>query len=297
MAKLHAFRIWRATCALTRALACASFLAFVPTAFAAEEPPVADKLPVTDAYHGVAVVDDYRWLEDGDDPQVRAWSQAENAYARSILDGLPGREAIAQRVAEIMSAETVSYYGVAHRGGKFFAMKHQPPKQQPFLVVSDSLDDLSSERALVDPNVIDKSGGAAIVWFKPSLDGKLVAVCMARAGDEVGDVAVFDSATGDTVGELIPRVNTGTAGGDLAWAPDGSGFYYTRHPRGGERPPEDMNFYQQVYFHKLGTPTAGDRYELGKDSPRIAETELKVDERTRRVHPPKQKRDRGELAH
>ncbi|HEX6961398.1 MAG TPA: alpha/beta fold hydrolase, partial [Lacipirellula sp.] len=86
-------------------------------------------------------------------------------------------------------------------------------------------------------------------------------------------------------------------GGDLAWAPDGSGFYYTRHPRQGERPAEDMNFYQQVYFHTLGTPTADDRYELGKDSPRIAETELKVDERTGRVLATIQNGDGGEFAH
>ena len=108
---------------------------------------------------------------------------------------------------------------------------------------------------------------------------------------------VYDTATGKQVGEVVPRVNTGTAGGDLAWAPDGKGFYYTRHPREGERPAADMNFYQQVYFHKLGTPTDEDRYELGKDSPRIAETELKVDERTGRVLATVQNGDGGEFAH
>jgi prolyl oligopeptidase len=149
----------------------------------------------------------------------------------------------------------------------------------------------------VDPNALDKEGGLAIVWFEPSIDGKLMAVCMAKSGNEVGDVTVFNVEDGKTVGEVIPRVNTGTAGGDLQWATDGSGFYYTRHPREGERPAEDMNFYQQVYFHKLGTPTAEDRYELGKDSPRIAETELKVDERTGRILATIQNGDGGEFAH
>ena len=263
----------------------------------AAAPPATDKHAVTDSYHGTEVVEDYRWLEDSSNPKVKAWSGAQNAYARSILDRLPAREAIEQRVSEIMSAELVSYGGVQPRGGKFFAMKEQPPKQQPFLIVSQSLDDLSGERVLVDPNALDESGGASIVWFKPSLDGKLIAVCMAHGGAEVGDVTVYDVATGQQTGEMIPRVNTGTAGGDLAWAPDGSGFYYTRHPREGERPAEDMNFYQQVYFHKLGTPTADDRYELGKDSPRIAETELKVDERTGRALATIQNGDGGEFAH
>jgi prolyl oligopeptidase len=265
----------------------------------AAAPPETERHPVSDTYHGTNVVEQYRWLEKqvGEDPKVKAWSDAQNAYARSILDRLPGRAEIEKRVTEIMSAEMISYLAVEHAGGKFFAMKEQPPKQQPYLVVSDSLDDLSGERVLYDPNAADEAGGAALVWYKPSIDGKLVAVCIAHAGAEIGDVTVYDTTNGKQVGEMIPRVNTGTAGGDLAWAPDGSGFYYTRHPREGERPAEDMNFYQQVYFHKLATPTADDRYELGKDSPRIAETELKVDERTGRVLATIQNGDGGEFAH
>src|SRR5205807_2382911 len=75
--------------------------------------------------------------------------------------------------------------------------------------------------------------------------------------------------------DVIPRVNGGTAGGSVAWAGDDHGFYYTRYPREGERPPADLNFYQQLYFHELGKPTKDDRYELGKDFPRIAEISLR----------------------
>ena len=121
-------------------------------------PPATEKRPVSDTYHGTEVTEDYRWLEDSNDAAVKAWSDAQNAYARSILDRLPGREAIDKRVSEIMSAELVSYWGVVHHGGKYFAMKEQPPKQQPFLVVSDSLDDLAGERVLVDPNEARQEG-------------------------------------------------------------------------------------------------------------------------------------------
>lgn len=261
-------------------------------------PPATAKKPVTDEFHGTKVTEDYRWLEASDDPAVKAWSDGENAYARAILDGLPGVEAIRKRVTEIMSAETTSYYGVVPRGGRYFAIKQQPPKQQPFLIVTESLDSLDGERTLVDPNVIDPSGGTSMTWYRPSADGKLVAVCLSHGGAEVGDVTVYDVATGKPLaGEFVPRVNTGTAGGDLAWANDSSGFFYTRHPREGERSTEDLNFYQQVYFHKLGTPTADDRYELGKDSPRIAETELKIDRRTGRLLATIQNGDGGEFAH
>jgi prolyl oligopeptidase len=273
------------------------FLATGLCAVAAVDPPASEKQQVADEFHGTTVTEDYRWLEDWNDAKVKSWSDAQNAYARSVLDNLPGVEAIQERVSEIMSAETVAYWGVLHRGGKYFAIKDQPPRQQPFLVVTESLDDVSGERVLVDPNAIDSEGGTSMTWYKPSADGKLVAVCLSQGGDEVGDVSVFDVETGEQVGEMVPRVNTGTAGGDLAWAPDGAGFFYTRHPREGERPAEDMNFYQQVYFHKLGAPTADDRYELGKDSPRIAETELKIDPRTGRLLATIQNGDGGEFAH
>ncbi len=88
-------------------------------------------------------------------------------------------------------------------------------------------------RALVDPNAIDSGGTTSIDWYVPSPDGKVVAVSLSHAGTEAGDVHLYETASGKEVHEVIPRVNTGTAGGDLAWLPDGAGFFYTRHPRDG----------------------------------------------------------------
>ena len=87
-------------------------------------------------------------------------------------------------------------------------------------------------------------------------------------------VSVFDVATGSRLPDVIPRVNGATAGGSVAWNADSSGFWYTRYPREGERPPQDLNFYQQVYFHRLGTEAAQDEYAIGKQFPRIAEVSL-----------------------
>ena len=239
-------------------------------------PPATQKQPVVDTYHGTQVVDDYRWLEDWKDPEVQRWSEAQNAHAREYLDRLPNVAAIRARVTEIMMAESVSYSAIAYRPGMLFTLQRQPPKQQAFLVVMPSADVPQDARVLVDPNQLDPAGTTAIDWHEPSPDGKLVAVSLSHGGSEAGDVHVFETATGKELYEVVPRVNTGTAGGDLAWMPDSSGFYYTRHPRQGERPAADMNFFQQVYFHKLGTPTQQDRYEIGKDFPRVAEIELKM---------------------
>src|SRR5262249_48063016 len=92
-------------------------------------------------------------------------------------------------------------------------------------------------------------------------------------------------------------VNGGTAGGSLAWTKDGKGFYYTRYPSPGERPPEDLTFYQQVYFHKLGTPVKDDKYSIGKDFSRIAEVELQASGDGKFILAKVQNGDGGEFAH
>jgi prolyl oligopeptidase len=264
---------------------------------ASAQPPATSARPVTDTYHGVKVVDPYRWLEPDQDPEVKAWSDAQNAYARSVLDRLPNVAAIRARVTEIMTAKSPSYSDVTFRGGRYFAIKTEPPKQQPMLVVLDSLDSLESERIVLDPNVLDPSGGTSMDWYVASSDGKLAAVSLSQGGSEAGDVHIYATDTGHEAFEAVPHVNSGTAGGDLVWTPDGRGFYYTRHPWPPERPAEDRGFYQQVYFHKLGTNPASDRYELGQDFPRIAEIQLELDNATGRVLASVQNGDGGEFAH
>ncbi|MBI1853405.1 MAG: S9 family peptidase [Planctomycetes bacterium] len=236
--------------------------------------PATPKKAVVDEYHGVKVTDDYRWLENGDDAAVRAWSDAQNAHARAVLDALPAAPALRKRLTELLGAASVDWTNLTHRKGVLFAMKTQPPKQHPFLVTMDATNVGDNERVIVDPSVIDATGGTAIDFYVPSLDGKRVAVSMSKGGSEDGTVRVFDVASGKETDDVIPRVNGGTAGGSVAWNLDGSGFWYTRYPRGTERAPEDMNFYQQVYFHALGTPTEKDVYAIGKEFPRIAEVAL-----------------------
>ena len=258
-------------------------------------PPPTEKVPVKDVFHGVEVGEAYRWLEDGDAPEVKAWSAAQTTYARAALDALPHRARIDARVSEVLGATAARYRAVAPVAGGFLALKTQPPKQQPFLVHLASLGS-SEARVVIDPNAMDAEGLVHIDWFVPSPDGRRVAVSLSKAGTESGDVHVFEVASGERVHEIIPRVNGGTAGGDLAWTPDGAGFYYTRYPRGDERPPEDRDFYQQLWFHTLGTPTEEDRYVLGEDLPRIAEIQLATAPSGRLVVTV-QKGDGGEFRH
>ena len=148
---------------------------------------------------------------------------------------------------------------------------------------------------IADPNLMDSSGQTTIDFFVPSTDGRYVAVSLSRGGSESGDVRVFETASGKQLADLIPRVNGGTAGGGLAWNADSSGFYYTRYPRPGERAAVDLDFYQQVWYHPLGTDGRQDAYAVGKDFPRIAEIALKTSKDARYVLATVENGDGGEF--
>jgi prolyl oligopeptidase len=210
-----------------RLLACALLVAASAEAQTPMPPPATPKRPMVDEYHGVKVTDDYRWLENWDDPAVRAWSDAQNQRTRAYLDGLAVRETIRKWLREVANATSVSYYAIRLPRDVFFAMKVQPPKNQPFLITLKSLDDPGSERVILDPNQFN-SKHTAIDFYVPSFDGRYVAVSLSEGGSEEGTVHVYDVATGKETGDVIPRVNKGTGGGSVAWNSDGSGFFYTR---------------------------------------------------------------------
>jgi len=235
--------------------------------------PPTVKRPVVDVYHGIKVADDYRWLEDGKNPEVIAWTEAQDKHARALLDPLPLHAEIGQFLKRLSSERSPSFYDLKNQHGLLFGMNSQPGQQQDVLVILRSPNELASKRVLVDPNHIDPSHSTAIQFFVPSVDGSKVAVSLAEGGSEAGTLHVFDVATGNELPDQEERI-TGNGGGSVAWSADGTGFYYTRYPHEGERPPQDMNFYEEVYFHKLATPVSQDSYVIGKDFPRIAEISL-----------------------
>ncbi len=261
------------------------------------KPPSTPKHPVTDEYQGVKVRDDYRWLENWDDPSVKQWSAAENARTRDYLDHLPARSAIKERLHQLVAASSAAYYDLQFRGDTLFAMRFQPPQQQPVLVAMHSADDPGGAKVIFDPNTASSKGSVAVDFYVASLDGKYLAAALSENGSEDASAHVFEVATGKELADVVPRVNFATAGGSLDWKGDSTGFYYTRYPQGNERPAEDANFYQQVYFHKLGTDAKQDAYVIGKDFPRIAEIQLRTSDDGRWLLAAVANGDGGEFAH
>lgn len=242
------------------------------------------RIPVTDTYHGVGVTEDYRWLEDASCAETIAWTKAQQERTRAYFDGIGWRDALRARVEQLLKADRTMYRQLRSGGGTVFALKMQTPRQRPFLVAFTDLDDLETERVVVDPDAIDPSGQTAIDFFVPSPDGKQVAVSLSEHGTEDGSLYIYDADSGKAAGEPIPHVNL--MGGSMAWRHDGSGFWYTRCA-------DPAGFRQQVWVREPGAP---DRVDLagGFADERIAENFLSASPDGRWVMDRVQKGDGGE---
>jgi prolyl oligopeptidase len=280
-------------------LCCPAWFGFVAvTSVAGSLPTVPAALqPVTNIYHGVAVEDGYQWLEDASAPAVREWVRAQNQRTRAYFSRLPYHDGLAEQLTQIRGEQSASYYGLAWKKGRTFALRFKPPAQQPVLVRLSSLDPPALWRTVVDPNVLNTNGTTAIDWFVPSLDGHLMAASLSEGGSEQGTLHFFEVDSGKELPDVIPRVQYPTGGGSAAWTADGKGILYTRYPHKGERAEDDVNFYQQVWYHRLGTPVSEDKLEIGSDFPRIAEIELETSEDGHWILASVANGDGGDFAH
>ena len=249
---------------LFRALAAVAVLSLPSLALAANlpPPPAAPQIPVTDSYFGTTVTDPYRWLENGADPQVKAWSAAQSARSRDYFNHLAVRAPIAAELRRYVTAASPSYAGLSTQGGRVFASYNDPKFQQTMIVTLNAAADPASRKVVLDPNKMDPSGLTEIDWWVASPDGSLIAVSLSKGGSEDGTLHIYRVASGEEVGAPIPSVQYPTAGGSLAWTPGGDGFWYTRYPGDGA-PAADRHYNVQVYFHRLGDDWTKDPLVLG----------------------------------
>ena len=243
------------------------------------------KVPVSRTYHGVTVTEDYRWLEDASADETVAWTRAQQDRSAAYFGEVGWRAALRARVEQLLEFERTAYQQLRPGGGTFFALKVQAPRQQPFLVALTDLDDVATERVVVDPDVIDPSGETTIDFLVPSPDGTKVAVSLSEHGTEDGTLHVYDPGTGKVVDEPIPHVNL--IGGSVAWRARRVGVlvHLVRRPGG---------LGKQVRFRDLGD--RADRLDLGRTfaDERIAEHRLSASPDGHWVMDRVQKGDSGE---
>jgi len=209
-------------------------------------PPHSAVEPVTEIFHGVSVTDPYRWLENQDSPQTRAWIEEQTLYARSYLESIPGRDRIRKRIREFFAVETYDSLQIA--GGSYFFRKRLPDQEQPCIYMRNGAD--GEDQLLIDPSQRETGKYTAVKPLRVSPDGRLLLYEVKEGGERTGTFELLDIETRKRLPDSLPR---GYLRG-FAFAPGGKSFYYVHEAADTKRP-----FYRAAYHHVLGTPSSEDR--------------------------------------
>jgi len=213
-------------------------------------PPKVKVNVVEETIHGHKIADPYRWLEDGGSADSQEYVREQLAYTRSVLDPLPGRDAIHQRLAQLLSIGNVTTPQIG--GPYYFYTRREGAQNQPVLLVREGIH--GKDRTLVDANQLAADGTVALDWWFPSDDGKYVAYGTSASGSEISTLHVIETATG----KLLPDTIEHTRIAQVSWKKDNSGFYYGRNPKKGDVPEGDEAYYLHIFHHVLGTDPAKD---------------------------------------
>ncbi|HWG87653.1 MAG TPA: prolyl oligopeptidase family serine peptidase [Candidatus Acidoferrales bacterium] len=234
------------------------------------KPPYAPPEEVMEDLHGHKIADPFRWLENAESPQTRAFVEAQNAYTEAVLSAIPtlNRRTLRQRVEQLLTIGRVEPPQVG--GNRFFYVRRDGRQNQPVLYVRQGVS--GQDRVLLDVNALAPDGTVALDWFYPSPDGKFVAYGTSPNGSEISTLEIVEvidaGATNDNSREkaspehasvrMLPEKIWRTRAASVAWLPDSSGFYYTRYPRPGDVPPGEEVYHRHVFLHKIGEPGNAD---------------------------------------
>jgi len=213
--------------------------------------PPTRKEDVVDDCHGTKIADPYRWLEDGNADETKAWVKEQNSVTAAFLASIPRREQIRERLAKLWNYER--FGEPFERGGRYFWTYNSGLQNQRVLYTADKPD--ATPRVLLDPNTLSTDGTVSLKDTTPNEDGTLLAYGLSRAGSDWEEFRVRDVVTCRDLDDVIKWVKFSGA----SWRKDGSGFFYSRfdEPKAGEELKGKVEF-QKLYFHKLGTPQGAD---------------------------------------
>lgn len=212
------------------------------------------KEQVVEDYHGTPVADPYRWLEKADEPEVLAWSEAQNARARAYLDTITVRERLNQRLTELWNYP--KYSAPNRKGSRYFHDENSGLQNQAVMYVSDS--PREQGRVVLDPNTLSADGTRALSNRAISKDGALMAYGISESGSDWQEVKIRAITNDPRDDQDYSEVLKWTRYASIAWRHDNAGFYYNRYPEPDSVVEEDRNNYNRVYWHTIGMPQAKD---------------------------------------
>ena len=212
-----------------------------------------------DDYHGTQVADPYRWLEDPDSDQTKAWVEAENKVTFGLLEQIPARDRLKQRLTQLWNYEK---YGIPFKQGdsqrdgsteRYFYFKNDGLQNQSVLYTLKALED--EPVVLLDPNTLSEDGTVALSGLSVSEDGNYLAYGLSTSGSDWQEWKVREVESGKDTDDRVQWVKFSGA----SWTHDGKGFFYSRYDEPSEKSKlEDVNYFQKLYYHRLGTPQSDD---------------------------------------
>jgi prolyl oligopeptidase len=213
--------------------------------------PTVSKSEQVDNYHGMAIADPYRALEDPDTEATKAWVEAQNQVTFSYLNEIPAREKIKQRLTKLWDYEK---YGTPFKEGEsYFYSKNDGLQNQSVLYTLPTLD--AEPRIVLDPNQLSEDGTIALSGISISENGQLLAYGLSSSGSDWQEWKVRNIATGEDLQDHLQWIKFSGA----SWTHDHQGFFYSRYDEPNEKTKlEDVNYYQKLYYHQLGTPQSTD---------------------------------------
>ena len=214
-------------------------------------PPSYPDPTVVDIYHGQPVPDPYRWLEDLDSEQTRAWIEAQNQLTFDYLRQIPARQRLLERLTQLWNYER--YSQPFKEGNRYFYFKNDGLQNQSVLYTQESLE--AEARVLLDPNTFSEDGTVALSGIAISRDGRYLAYGLSCSGSDWQEWKVRDIETGEDLPDHLRWVKFSGA----SWTLDGQGFFYSRYdePAPGSEY-ESANYFQKLYYHRLGTSQSED---------------------------------------
>jgi prolyl oligopeptidase len=193
--------------------------------------PQAARQSIVDRLHGREIPDPYRWLEDPNTPESRAWQAAQDLLWFQYVTDLPDRDRLRSRIAELTGVGMVT--APLWRGERQFFLRRTVADDHPILYAADPD---GTESVLVDPVALDPGGTTTLDHWQPDPSGRLLAYQVSRGGTEESELFVIDVATGQVVDGPIDRCRYSP----VAWLPDRRSFYYVHAG--------------QVRRHRIGVP-------------------------------------------